>query len=138
MEPSEYDLDATDHMIQVGRILDIHVMDHLIISERKYHGYYSFADYKVMDRLRKSIKYIPSFELKEEFEKKFDYVQKKFQEKLKLTKKQSKEKGILIGEKKGKEERNRQIAKSMLSKGYPIEDITLLTGLSKSDIQSII
>jgi len=141
MEPSEYDLDATDRMIQVGRILDIHVIDHLIISERKYHGYYSFADYRVMDRLRKSIKYIPSFELKEQFEKKFDYVQKQFQKELKLTKKQSKEKGILIGQEKGKIEGEKEkalsIAKAMLKDGFQIDKVMLFTGLSKSDIQDI-
>ncbi|MGI2298389.1 JAB domain-containing protein [Candidatus Cardinium hertigii] len=94
MEPSEYDLDATDRMIQVGRILDIHVMDHLIISERQYHGYYSFADYRVMDRLRKSIKYIPSFELKEQFEKKFDCIQKSFKKNLNYLKNKAKKKII--------------------------------------------
>ncbi|MGI2262370.1 Rpn family recombination-promoting nuclease/putative transposase [Candidatus Cardinium hertigii] len=50
--------------------------------------------------------------------------------------------GIRIGEEKGKlegkRERNIEIAKTMLSKGYSIEDIMLITGIHYSDIQSII
>ncbi|AXI23863.1 hypothetical protein CE557_015 [Cardinium endosymbiont of Sogatella furcifera] len=42
--------------------------------------------------------------------------------------------GIQIGEEKGKLE----VAKSMLLKGYPLEDIILLTGLSESHIQDLV
>ncbi|WP_204082283.1 hypothetical protein [Candidatus Cardinium hertigii] len=44
------------------------------------------------------------------------------------------EKGIQIGQEKGKIE----IAKAMLLKGYPMEDIVLLTGLSSSHIQDLV
>ncbi|MGI2298359.1 JAB domain-containing protein [Candidatus Cardinium hertigii] len=141
MSPSLHDLDATDRMIQVGRILDIQVIDHLIISERKYFGYYSFEDHRIMDKLRRSIKYIPSFELKENFEKRLDHLEKTFKEEIKLTKEISRQKGklegILVGKEKGKIERNREIAKSMLEEGYSIEKIIRVTGLSNSDIQKI-
>ncbi|GEM_PF-3121042 len=38
----------------------------------------------------------------------------------------------------GREEGKLEIAKSMLAKGYPIEDIISITGLSKCDIQNIV
>ena len=141
MKPSAHDLDATDRMIQVGRILDIHVIDHLIISERQYCGYYSFENHRIMDKLRKSVKYIPSFEVKEHFDKKLVAIQEAFKEEVKITKQESKEKGMKLGKKQGEkigqQKRNIEIAKAMLEKGYPLADIVLLTGLSESDIQQI-
>ena len=41
LKPSQTDLDLTRRMIQAGQLLDIHVLDHLIITD---HGYYSFKD----------------------------------------------------------------------------------------------
>jgi DNA repair protein RadC len=41
LNPSEADISLTKKMRESGRILDMPVLDHLIISER---GYYSFAD----------------------------------------------------------------------------------------------
>ncbi|TSJ80884.1 MAG: hypothetical protein NMK33_05620 [Candidatus Cardinium sp.] len=52
------------------------------------------------------------------------------------------EEGIQIGKEKwkleGEMEKARSIAKSMLLKGYPIDDIIMLTGLSRSHIQRLI
>ncbi len=39
--PSVSDIDVTDQLIQVGRLVDIFVVDHVIISED---GFYSFKD----------------------------------------------------------------------------------------------
>lgn len=36
LEPSKDDLDLTDRLIQVGKIVDVTVMDHLIINEADY------------------------------------------------------------------------------------------------------
>ena len=41
LEPSKADIELTEKLKQGGRILDLPLLDHLIISER---GYYSFAD----------------------------------------------------------------------------------------------
>ncbi|TSJ79798.1 MAG: Rpn family recombination-promoting nuclease/putative transposase (plasmid) [Candidatus Cardinium sp.] len=46
--------------------------------------------------------------------------------------------GTQIGEEKGKLESNIEIAKSMLLRGYPVEDIILLTGLSPSQIHDLV
>ena len=39
--PSQADIYMTDNMKQAGKVLDLPLLDHLIVSER---GYYSFAD----------------------------------------------------------------------------------------------
>ena len=50
--------------------------------------------------------------------------------------------GIQIGQEKGKIEEKKEgkleIAKSMLLKGYPIQDIILITGLSRSQIHRLV
>ncbi|MCT4696812.1 Rpn family recombination-promoting nuclease/putative transposase [Candidatus Cardinium sp. TP] len=46
--------------------------------------------------------------------------------------------GIQIGEEKGKLEGKIEIVKAMIGKGYPIDDIVLLTGLSSAHIQELV
>lgn len=41
LKPSDADLELTKKMLEAGKILDLPLLDHLIVSER---GYYSFAD----------------------------------------------------------------------------------------------
>lgn len=41
LKPSDADIDLTRRMKEAGKILDLPLLDHLIVSER---GYYSFAD----------------------------------------------------------------------------------------------
>jgi DNA repair protein RadC len=41
LQPSNADKEITDKLKEAGKLLDINVLDHLIISHR---GYYSFAD----------------------------------------------------------------------------------------------
>ena len=48
-------IDLTDRLIQVGIILDIPVLDHLIISTNSY---LSFLDLGIMDELLKSAKWV--------------------------------------------------------------------------------
>jgi DNA repair protein RadC len=62
LEPSEMDLDLTDHFIQAGRFLNVEVIDHLIISEK---AYYSFLDSGLFAKLQESKKYVLPYELEE-------------------------------------------------------------------------
>lgn len=62
LEPSEEDKDLTDRLIQVGKMVKVPVLDHLIISTTDY---YSFKDHNLMDELEKSLKYVPVFRQKE-------------------------------------------------------------------------
>ena len=85
--PSDADMDLTNHMYQVGKFLNLPVLDHLIINEKKF---LSFANTHVLERLARSKKYVLQY--KEEAER--------------IMEKGRKE-GIKIGLEKGKKrERN--------------------------------
>ena len=60
LAPSDEDYDITDRLIQVGRIINIPVVDHLIISTTSY---LSFVEVYLMKYLEKSIQYVPSYAL---------------------------------------------------------------------------
>lgn len=60
LEPSEADKDVTDRLIQVGKILNIEMEDHLIISPTSY---ISFAAMGLMAKLEASLKYVPTTRL---------------------------------------------------------------------------
>lgn len=66
LEPSEGDKNLTDRLIQVGIIVNTEVLDHLIISEKSY---ISFTDVGLMDTLKKSTKYVPSYVLEQRLKK---------------------------------------------------------------------
>lgn len=110
--PSHNDEDITDRLIQVGLIMNVPVIDHLIITENSY---YSFAESGLLANLAKSTKYVPAFVLKQQYEK--------------AGKERGKQEGI--------KENQKEVAKAMLSKGYPIEEIIELTGLSKAVINRL-
>lgn len=54
MEASGDDIDMTDHQYKAGKMLNINVCDHIIISENKY---LSFESDGLMDKIRKSDRY---------------------------------------------------------------------------------
>lgn len=66
LQPSEGDKNLTDRLIQVGIIVNTEVLDHLIISEKSY---ISFTDVGLMDTLRESTKYVPSYVLEQRLKK---------------------------------------------------------------------
>lgn len=45
LNPSKNDIDLTKRLVEAGKVLDIKVLDHIIVSEA---GYYSFADEGMM------------------------------------------------------------------------------------------
>ncbi|KAA5534810.1 JAB domain-containing protein [Taibaiella lutea] len=107
LKPSERDKDITDQLIQVGRIMNVPLKDHLIISETDY---YSFLDSGLLNELEQSLKYVPAYEIKKRLEKMAKEIEK--------------------AEEKGKKE----IARQMKKEGYAIEAIMKITGLSKAVI----
>ena len=112
IQPSEVDKDITDRLIQVGRIMHLPVLDHLIITEKTY---YSFADSGLLDELKQSTKYVPAYELKKRYE----------------------EEAKAKGNKAGKREKAKEMARVMKNKGYPVDEIMELTGLTKAIINRI-
>jgi DNA repair protein RadC len=109
LTPSESDKDVTDQLIQVGRIMHVPLMDHLIISEKDY---YSFLDSGLLKELEQSLKYVPAYEIKRRYEK------------------AAEEKGT----EKGRKEERKEIARQMKKKGIDVELIMEFTGLSKGVI----
>ena len=66
LSPSVTDKDITDRLIQVGQILNIEFVDHLIISPLSYT---SFRSIGLMDELEKSLKYVPTYQVVEQIRK---------------------------------------------------------------------
>jgi DNA repair protein RadC len=112
LKPSDADKDITDRLIQVGRIMKVPILDHLIITESSY---YSFANSGLLDELSKSLKYVPAFEIKKRYEK------------------AAKEKGEKTGERK----KAKEMARLMKEKGMDIEIIMEISGLTKAVIERL-
>lgn len=112
LQPSDEDTDFTDRMMKSGKMLNIAVVDHLIISETDY---LSFEDKGLMNTLRKNGAY--------------ELVAK---EKAELKKVQLEaEKGKAVAEAK------MEMVKMMLKKNYPVKEIQELTGLTKKEIEML-
>ena len=113
--PSYQDEDTTDRLIQVGLIMNVPVIDHIIITENSY---YSFEESGLLAKLAKSTKYVPAFILKERYEK------------------QAKEERAKA-ELKGENSKAKEIVLRMRSEGFDVETIILATGLTKAQINRI-
>ncbi|WP_445711426.1 JAB domain-containing protein [Flavobacterium sp.] len=108
LKPSEADKDVTDRLIQVGIIVDVLVIDHLIISTKSY---LSFKDIGLLDELEKSTKYVPKYVLEERMKKE----------------------AMAIAEQK----RTIEIAKQFKRKGIANETIAEATGLSLEEVAQL-
>jgi len=120
LEPSEGDKDITDRMIQVGNIVNVEVLDHLIITELYF---YSFKDDGLMAELQKSTKWVPTFV-------EIDRIKK---EALKLGEK----KGRKEGKKEGEKSKAIKMAKKSLKEGLTVDLISRITGLSVEEIEKL-
>jgi DNA repair protein RadC len=130
--PSESDNDLTDRMIQVGKIVNIQVVDHLIISPDFY---YSYQQSGLLSALEKSKKWVPPFQEEERIRKEALKIGKEAG--LKEGKKIGLEKGIEKGEKIGKERTAKEMAKKLKKKGIDIDIISETSGLSKEEIEKL-
>lgn len=111
-EVTDADITFTDHMLKVGKLIKVEVLDHLVITETHYT---SFADQGVMDELQKSGLFEIMGPEKQELEQfKIDTEKKRAE----------KEKAI-------------SIAKSLKASGMSDEDIKKHTGLSLKVIGGI-
>jgi DNA repair protein RadC len=115
LKPSDADKDLTDRLIQVGRILNVPVIDHIIIS---INSYLSFVDTGLFEQLEQSLKWVPAFEIAERIKK---------QEKI------IREQAVL----EEKEKAIKKVAKTALKKGLPVDVIAELTGLTPEEIAKI-
>ena len=110
IKPSAADRDITDQLIQCGELLHVPVADHLIISEKSY---YSFEENGLLTELQQSTKYVPNYILKARLKKEMEEI-------LKV---------------KTQEETKKAMAKMMKKKGYSVDEIMELTGLSGAAVR---
>jgi DNA repair protein RadC len=112
LQPSAADKDFTDRMLKVGKLLNIDVMDHLIISETNYT---SFSDTGIMAQLAKSGLY-------------------------EVTRKESEEMlawKYEIERKKGEDKAKREMAVKLFKDGFDVEAVVKYTGLRKSSVEKM-
>lgn len=109
LKPSPEDKDITDRMYQAGLFLDLPLIDHLIIDEEKY---YSFNESGLLARIRMSRKYL-------------------------LPYKEEEERLRRQGEKRGAKAKAVEMAKSMKKKGYDVNEIAEISGLSAEEIEKL-
>jgi len=119
VKPSQEDEEITDRHIQIGKIIGIDLVDHLIVSENEY---FSFANMGLMQKLRESKKYTVSEkdiqELKQELE-------------LAIWKKNN------AANKRRLEEQREKIVSKLKAKGMTSQEIRDVTGLSIKRIEGI-
>ncbi len=109
---SDADEQFTDRLLKVGKMIEIDVTDHLIITEK---GFVSFAEKGLMEKLRKNGLY-ELVEKEQESMRAF---------KLKLEKRKAKKEELLL------------VAKRLKSLGSDIDFIKKATGLNKRDIDKV-
>jgi DNA repair protein RadC len=108
VKASDEDKDITDRLIQVGNIIKIKVMDHLIITEKKYN---SFKDTGLMDVLEKSTKYVPKYILQERLKKEAEEI--------------------------AAQKKALQIAQQLKNKGFLVPHIVELTGITEAEAKKL-
>ena len=108
LKPSNEDKDITDRLIQVGIIVDLKVIDHLIISNKSY---LSFKDIGLLQELEKSTKYVPSYVLEQRIKK----------ELIEVTKRKEKI----------------EIAKELKRRGTTDKDVAGITGLTLEEVEKL-
>ncbi|WP_437824525.1 JAB domain-containing protein [Tenacibaculum mesophilum] len=108
LTPSENDKNLTDRLIQVGIIVNTHVIDHLIISDKSY---LSFADVGLLQELAKSTKYVPKYVLEQRLKKEASEIAKR-NEKI-------------------------EIAKNLKRKGVDTDTIADSTGLTIEEVEKL-
>lgn len=109
IRPSDEDKDITDRLIQVGNIVGIKVLDHLIITEKTYN---SFNDTHQLQEIEKSSRYIPNFKQQEQLKKE--------------------------AEKIGEKRLAKEMLKRMVDSDFTAEQIAEITGVSLADAQKLI
>jgi DNA repair protein RadC len=112
VKASREDINITDRLIQVGNIIGIKVIDHLIIGEQTFN---SFNDTGQLEKIEESTQYMPSYKLQAQIKKEAEE----------------------IGKEKGKTEKVKELLKMMIEKKYTVKQIMELTGISKAQAEKL-
>ena len=108
LRPSDEDKDITDRLIQVGIIVDLKVIDHLIISNKSY---LSFKDIGLLEEFEKRTKYVPPYVLAKRMKKEAAEIAKR--------------------------KNTIEIAKQLKRNGVDNETISLSTGLTIEEVEKL-
>lgn len=124
--PSKADLDITDRLIQVGRILNIALVDHLIISTEAYE---SFRNMGIMDDLEKTLTYVPTYQVVEQIRKEEKKIAR---DKVKLANDKTKI------ERERREKLEFAMVSTLIDKNVSIEDIAKIMEVTPKAVESIV
>jgi DNA repair protein RadC len=108
MKHSDADVNITDRLIQVGNILGIEVIDHLIISEKTFN---SFSDTGLLQQIQESTRYMPNYKQVAQIKK--EAAEAATQKKV------------------------TQIAQQLKNKGFTVSQIVELTGISEEEAKKL-
>ena len=112
LKVSDTDKIVTNKLLKAGKLIEIDIVDHLIITEKKY---FSFADAGL----------IKDFEINSLLE-----LVDKEKDEIKALK-------VEVEKEKAKKQNSLEIARKMKSENFKIEIIKKLTGLTKNEIDEI-
>ena len=107
LNPSNTDIKLTDKMLAIGKFINVPVIDHLIITDKEY---YSFIDSGLLTKIEQESNYDLTFSQVDSLKEEVKSVEKK-----KAT----------------------EMAKKMIKKKYPIEEIIELTGLTEKQVERL-
>lgn len=108
VRPSKEDINITDRLIQVGNIIGIKVLDHLIIGEKTYN---SFNDTGELAKIEESTRYLPNYK------------------QIAQLKKEAAEIAV--------QKEKKEMLKLMVEKNYTVEQIVELTGITKEEADKL-
>ena len=131
--PSDADKEITDRLIQVGRILNIALVDHLIISPI---AFISFRQIELMQELEQSLKYVPTYQVAERIRKEEKKIAR---ERLAIEKNKTKTAEEKARAKQARLEKlERATATALLDKGVSIKDIAKIMDISVKRLEGIL
>nr|VFJ56564.1 MAG: DNA repair protein RadC [Candidatus Kentron sp. FW] len=139
VRPSDEDKDVTDHLIQVGRILNIEVVDHLIIAPETF---FSFEMSGLMVDLRASTKYVPPYEIAARIreaaeEAKAEGMERGMRKGIREGEVRGMEKGKEEGLREGEKKKAIEMARAALAKKIDIDVVAEISGLSEEEIREL-
>ncbi len=127
--PSDADKEITDRLIQVGRILNIDLVDHLIISPI---AFISFRQIELMQELEQSLKYVPTYQVAERIRKEEKKIAR---ERLAIEKNKTKTEK----ERREKAEFEKKLLiKTLIEKDVSIENIAKILDITPRKVKGII
>jgi DNA repair protein RadC len=132
MDPSEGDNNVTERMIQVGKIIKLPVIEHLIISPTLF---FSYKETGYLTKMAERKNWVPRYQEEERIRNEALKLGKK--EGLKEGKKIGKEKWLKEGKKEGAETEKLKIARRMKKQKIPIPIIASTTGLTEKEIEKL-